>query len=302
MKRYYSANDYMKEIFGEKVYKLALDGGMTCPNRDGKIGTGGCIFCSESGSGDFAAKRCESISKQIDNAIEILGKKGRGLKYIAYFQSYTNTYAEADYLEKLFSETVSDERIVALSVATRPDCLGDDVMAVLKKVREKKPLWVELGLQTADEKIAEYIRRGYKNEVYEKACEKLHKIGAVVITHQIIGLPHESTDGMVSTARYIAKHSDGIKLQLLHVLKNTDLYHEYEKGNVPYLTLDEYIAILEKIIEALPENTVIHRLTGDGAKKELVSPLWSADKKRVLNGINAAFERDNIIQGKNFNI
>ncbi len=298
MARYYSANEYLKSIFGGKVYKLALDGGMTCPNRDGTLGTRGCIFCSAKGSGDFAARHTENISGQIDEAIKILGKKGKGAKYIAYFQSYTNTYAPAEYLYKLFFDAVSDERICALSVATRPDCLPDAVIAVLEKISKIKPLWVELGLQTVNENTAKYIRRGYPLSVYDEACEKLHGIGAHIITHEIIGLPHESAEDCVKTAKYIGAHSDGIKLQLLHILEGTDLSEEYREGKFDVLTMEEYIDILEKCVEALPKSTVIHRLTGDGAKRELIAPLWSADKKRVLNSINAAFERDGVMQGK----
>lgn len=268
---------------------------MTCPNRDGTVGTRGCIFCSEKGSGEFAAHG--SISEQIDAAIRLLGKKGEGCKYIAYFQSFTNTYGDIDFLRSRFEAAAEDERIVLLSIATRPDCLGKDVLEMLASLASKKPLWVELGLQTVHESTAKYIRRGYELEVYEKAVSDLHEIGAEVITHQIIGLPGETAEMAVETARYIGRHSDGIKLQLLHILKDSDLYLEYQNGNVPVLSLEEYTEILKRCIRALPEKTVVHRITGDGDKRTLVAPLWSADKKRVLNYIKAAFERDNTVQG-----
>ena len=293
--RYNSVNAYLKNRFGAKVYKLSLTASTTCPNRDGTVGTRGCIFCSEKGSGEFAAHG--SIKEQIDSAIKLLGKKGDGCKYIAYFQSFTNTYGDIDFLRSRFEEAVSDDRIVLLSIATRPDCLGKDVLEMLASLARKKPLWVELGLQTIHESTAKYIRRGYELPVYENAVKALREIGAEVITHQIIGLPGESSEMIVETAKYIGAHSDGIKLQLLHILKDSDLFEEYEKGLVPVLSLEEYTEILEKCIRVLPKSTVVHRITGDGDKKTLIAPLWSADKKRVLNFINAAFERDNVVQG-----
>lgn len=294
--RYNGVNSYLKRRFGTKVYKLALTASVTCPNRDGTVGTRGCIFCSVKGSGEFAASG-ESVREQIDRGIELLGKKGEGCKYIAYFQSFTNTYGDINYLRSRFEAAADDERIVLLSVATRPDCLGDEVLDMLAHLAKRKPVWVELGLQSIHKSTARYIRRGYELDVYERAVRRLHSVGIEVITHQIIGLPGEDAASAVETARYIGRHSDGIKLQLLHILKDSDLYGEYLEGRVPVLSLEEYTDILGRCIKALPKKTVIHRITGDGDKKTLASPLWSADKKRVLNYINQAFERDDVIQG-----
>ncbi len=294
--RYNSVNAYLKKRFGTKVYKLSLTASVTCPNRDGTVGTRGCIFCSEKGSGEFAASK-GSVKEQIDSAIELLGEKGKGCKYIAYFQSFTNTYGDIEYLKSRFEEAARDERIVLVSIATRPDCLGKEVLAMLSELIKIKPLWVELGLQSIHKSTADYIRRGYELDVYEKAVTDLHEIGAEVITHQIIGLPGETAEMIVETARYIGAHSDGIKLQLLHILKDSDLYNEYETGKVPVLSLEEYTALLIRCIRVLPKNIVVHRITGDGDKRTLAAPLWSADKKRVLNHINRAFERVGLVQG-----
>ena len=294
---YYSLNNYLKEKFGEKVYKLSLNAGTTCPNRDGKLGTRGCIFCSAGGSGEFAADKNLSITEQINQAKVKVKDKIKTNKYIAYFQSYTGTYAPVEYLRKIFFEAVNNEETVALSIATRPDCLQEPVLKLLSDLNDVKPVWVELGLQTILDSTAKYIRRGYPLSVYEKAVENLHKIGIEVITHVILGLPNESKEDMLSTVRYVGKVTDGIKLQLLHVLKGTDLYTEYVNGKFDVLSMEGYIDILCDCIENLPKNVVIHRLTGDGDKRLLVAPLWSADKKTVLNSINREFTRRNIIQG-----
>lgn len=283
---YYSLNEYLKNTFGEKVYKISLDGGMTCPNRDGKIDTRGCIFCSRGGSGEFSASRNLSITQQIEEAKGRIRKKSDCKKFIAYFQPFTNTYASVDYLRRIFTEAIENPEIVALSVATRPDCLPDETIGLLSELNKIKPVWVELGLQTIHENTAEYIRRGYKLSVYDNAVKRLHNEKISVITHIIIGLPNETEDMIVESAKYAGEHSDGIKLQLLHILKDTDLCDEYEKGNVTVLTLEQYADILIKCLKVIPKNTVIHRLTGDGDKKILVAPMWSADKKRVLNFIN----------------
>ena len=283
---YYSLNEYLKNTFGEKVYKISLDGGMTCPNRDGKIDTRGCIFCSRGGSGEFSADRNHSITEQIREAKERIGRKTDCKKFIAYFQPFTNTYAPVEYLEKIFTEAIEPDEIVALSVATRPDCLPDKTVNLLSRLNKIKPVWVELGLQTVHKSTADYIRRGYDLSVFDDAVKRLHKEGISVITHIIIGLPNETEDMIVQSAEYAGKCSDGIKLQLLHILKDTDLCDEYEKGNVPVLSLERYADILVKCLRVIPKTTVIHRLTGDGDKKILVAPLWSADKKRVLNYIN----------------
>lgn len=285
---YYSLNEYLKKTFGEKVYKISLDGGMTCPNRDGKIDTRGCIFCSRGGSGEFSASRNLSITEQIAQAKERICRKTDCKKFIAYFQPFTNTYAPVEYLEKIFTEAIAPDEIVALSVATRPDCLPDEVIGLLSRLNKIKPVWVELGLQTVHQSTADYIRRGYPLSVYDDAVKRLHKEGISVITHIIIGLPNETDDMIVEGARYAGKCSDGIKLQLLHILKGTDLCDEYYKGNVSVLSLEKYTEILVKCLQAIPKTTVIHRLTGDGDKNILVAPMWSADKKRVLNYINRA--------------
>ncbi|MBE6732595.1 MAG: TIGR01212 family radical SAM protein [Ruminococcaceae bacterium] len=295
---YNSLNNHLKERFGCKVYKLALQCGYTCPNRDGKIDTRGCIFCSQKGSGNFAEPFCESVYSQIEKAKLILNKKIQNGKYIAYFQSFTNTYGEPCYLEKIFTEAINHPDVVALSIATRPDCLGNEILAILKKLNTIKPVWVELGLQTAKPSSVEYIRRGFKNEVYVSAIKSLKAIGVEVITHVILGLPNEDKSDILKTVCFAANSgTDGIKLQLLHVLKNTDLQKDFENNAFSVLSLDEYIDILCDCIEVLPPHIVIHRLTGDGDKKELIAPLWSADKKNVLNKINKALNERNIVQG-----
>ncbi len=286
--KYTSLNSYLKSRFGCKVYKLALDGGFTCPNRDGTLGTRGCIFCSEGGSGDFAGDRALSVTQQLESAKALVSDKIKDGKYIAYFQAFTNTYAPVSELREKYLEAVNSPDIVALSVATRPDCLGNDVAALLDEINKIKPVFVELGLQTIHEKTAEYIRRGYALDVYDSAVEKLHKIGVNVVTHLIIGLPNETKEDMLKSVEYVCRKTDGIKLQLLHILEGTDLAEEYKKGKVKTLSLEEYVDIIKDCVELIPENVVVHRLTGDGAKRDLIAPLWSADKKRVLNAINAA--------------
>ena len=295
---YHKLSDDLIEKFGCKVYKLALSGGMTCPVRDGKIHSKGCIFCSSDGSGTFCEKSTSDINAQIENAKKRVESKIKNGKYIAYFQDFTNTYAPVEYLEKIFTKAISHPDIVALSIATRPDCLPDEVLALLEKLNKIKPVWVELGLQTIHEKTAQYIRRGYSIEVFDKAVLDLKKIGVEVIVHVILGLPFETMEMMYETVDYVGKCGiDGVKLQLLHILKGTDLAKEYEKGKFKCLELNEYIEILENCIKILPKKVVIHRLTGDGAKKDLIAPLWSCDKKRVLNAVNTAFKNDNIVQG-----
>lgn len=294
--RYYSLNEYLKNTFGEKVYKLSLDLGLTCPNRDGTLDTRGCIFC-HNGSSHFA--ECgEDINVQLENAKKRVESKTDAKKFIAYFQSFTNTYAPADYLDKIFTEVINRDDIVAISIGTRPDCLPPEILDLLEKLNKIKPVWVELGLQTAKEKSAEYIRRCYPNSVYENAVKELKNRGITVITHIIIGLPNETKEDIFNTVDFVVKCStDGVKLQLLHILKDTDLYEDFKKGLVVPLTLDEYMDILFGCIERIPENVVIHRITGDAPKKYLIEPLWSADKKNVLNTINREMKNRNIIQG-----
>lgn len=278
-------SEYLKERFGCKVYKLALDGGFTCPNRDGKIDTRGCIFCSAGGSGEFAASRKLSITEQIDNAKDRVSKKIKDGKYIAYFQAYTGTYDSVERLRKLYTEAIEHPDIVVLSIATRPDCLSEEVLDLLAELNEIKPVWIELGLQTIHPEVARYIRRGYELDVYDRAVEQLHRRDIEVITHVILGLPGESEDMMLETVRYVCHVTDGIKLQLLHVLKGTDLAVEYENGFFDTMSEDEYIELLDKCTAIIPENVVVHRLTGDGDKKILIAPLWSANKRKVWNRI-----------------
>lgn len=286
---YLSFNKYLKDKFGQKVYKISLDGGFTCPNRDGKTGTRGCIFCSKGGSGDFAENRDMSITEQIESGKKKVEKKIKSGKYIAYFQAFTNTYAPVEMLRQKYEEAINHPDIVALSIATRPDCLGDDVLRLLDEMNKIKPVFVELGLQTIHQKSAKYIRRGYDLSVYDKAVMDLKKIGVNVVVHVILGLPNESENDMLETVKYVCESgANGIKLQLLHVIDGTDLAKDYEKGLFKTLEFDEYVNLIVKCVKIIPNDIVIHRLTGDGAKKDLIAPLWSADKKRVLNAINKA--------------
>lgn len=287
---YTTLNSYLKDRFGCKVYKIALDGGFTCPNRDGTVGTDGCIFCSKGGSGDFAESREKSISEQIADGKKRVAKKIKDGKYIAYFQAFTNTYAPVDRLRELYTEAMSQPDIAALSIGTRPDCLGEDVLALLDEMNKRVPVFVELGLQTIHEDTARYIRRGYDLSVYDKAVADLHKIGVNVVTHLIIGLPGESKEDMLRSVEYVCKMTDGIKLQLLHILRGTDLESEYTGGKIKELTLEEYTDIIKSCVKIIPKSVVVHRLTGDGAKKDLIAPMWSADKKNVLNTINRALQ------------
>lgn len=290
---YLSFNKYLKDKFGQKVYKINLDGGFTCPNRDGKTGTRGCIFCSKGGSGDFAESREMSITEQIESGKKKVEKKIKSGKYIAYFQAFTNTYAPVEMLRQKYEEAINHSDIVALSIATRPDCLGDDVLRLLDEMNKIKPVFVELGLQTIHQKSAKYIRRGYDLSVYDKAVRDLKKIGVNVVVHVILGLPNESENDMLETVKYVCESgANGIKLQLLHVIDGTDLAKDYEKGLFKTLEFDEYVNLIVKCVKIIPKDIVIHRLTGDGAKKDLIAPLWSADKKRVLNAINKALSEN----------
>ena len=283
---YYSLNRYLQDTFGEKVYKIALDGGFTCPNRDGTKGTGGCIFCSGAGSGEFAGSPEDSVTVQIEKGKELLEGKIKNGKYIAYFQAYTNTYAPAEKLRRLYEEAVSHPDIVALSIATRPDCLPEEVISLLDEMNRIKPVWVELGLQTIHERTAEYIRRGYPLAVYDEAVKKLKEIGVQVIVHVILGLPGETAEEMKETVSYVGgSGADGIKLQLLHVIRGTDLEKDYREGKFRVMEMEEYVDLVADCIALLPERMVIHRMTGDGARKDLVAPLWSTDKKRVLHAL-----------------
>ena len=300
-KSYYSLDYYLKKTFHEKVYKLALDGGMSCPNRDGTLGTGGCIFCSHGGSGDFAEPLKTSVTEQIDEAKKRVSSKIKTGRYIAYFQSYTNTYAPVSYLEPLFSEAISNKDIAALSIATRPDCLPEDVINLLATLSRKKPVWVELGLQTIHEHTARSINRGYELACYTNAVKRLKAAGLTVITHVILGLPGESREMMLDTVRFLGSSQppiDGIKLQLLHILEGTKLAALYKANPFPIMIMEEYISLILDCIRLLPPDTVIHRISGDGPKKLLIEPLWSGNKRMVLNAVTKAFKETGAWQGQ----
>ncbi|MBR6502873.1 MAG: TIGR01212 family radical SAM protein [Clostridia bacterium] len=289
---YKTANEYYKQKYGDKVYKLSLDGGFTCPNRDGTIGSGGCIFCSSFGSGDFAEKG-DNIVDQLEAAKHRVESKIKSGKYIAYFQAFTSTYASIEKLKKLYFEAIKPDYIVGLSIGTRPDCLGDDVVDLLKEINVIKPVCIELGLQTTNENSAKYIRRGYENAVYFDAVKRLRAAGIEVVTHVILGLPNETADDTIKTTLdAVNAGTDGVKFHLLHVLKNTDLEGEYLSGKFECLSLENYAEILKKCIAVLPSDVVVHRITGDGAKRDLVAPTWSADKKMVLNFLNKYLKED----------
>ncbi|MBO4834836.1 MAG: TIGR01212 family radical SAM protein, partial [Lachnospiraceae bacterium] len=274
---YYSLNQYLQDTFGCKVYKIALNASFTCPNRDGTIDTRGCIFCSAGGSGEFAGDPRKSITEQIEEGKAKVAAKIKDGKYIAYFQAYTNTYGPVERLRSLYEEAIRHPEICAVSIATRPDCLPKDVLDLLSELNHVKPVWVELGLQTIHERSAEYIRRGYPLPVYEKAVKNLRERGLEVITHVILGLPGETKQDMKETVAYVCRSgATGIKLQLLHILKGTDLEKEYEQGKVPVMTEEEYVHLLAELVRIIPPTIVVHRLTGDGRKKELIAPLWSA--------------------------
>ena len=288
---YKTLNDLNLEKFGCKVYKLSIEGGFTCPNRDGKIGDKGCIFCSDKGSGEFAVSGNDIISR-LENAKKLVEKKNKSGKYIAYFQSFTNTYASVYKLRELYYEAIKPDYIVGLSIATRPDCISDECVLLLKEISRIKPVTVELGFQTSNEKTAEYIRRGYKNEVYSDAVKRLKNAGIEVVTHIIIGLPFENDEDATDTTKFAVNcGTDGVKFHLLHVLSGTDLETEYKNKKFKILSLEEYADILKKCISVLPENITVHRITGDGAKKNLIAPLWSADKKKVLNFLKKYLEK-----------
>lgn len=300
-KRYYSLDYYIKETFGEKLYKIALDGGMSCPNRDGKIGTGGCIFCSAGGSGDFAGDRRVSIKKQLETGKELVSKKHTGSSYIAYFQAYTNTYASVEYLEQIFTEAIEEPEVKVLSIATRPDCLSPEILDLLKRLNQIKPVWVELGLQTIHKESSDFIRRGYELDVFEKAVYDLKEIGVSIIVHTILCLPNEDKDKMLDTIHYLNKLPiDGIKLQLLHILKHTDLAKYYEENHFFLPNMEEYFELLGTLLCHLRPDIVVHRLTGDGPKNLLIAPLWTGNKRLVLNSMQKYFKDADIWQGKEY--
>lgn len=298
-KRYYSIDYYLKQAYGEKVYRLSLNGGMTCPNRDGTLDTRGCIFCSNAGSGDFAQKGCVPISEQIDSAKAQIRSKRNCRKFIAYFQAYTNTYAPVEYLRKIFMEAIDDSDVVILSIATRPDCLSAEVLDLLDELNHIKPVWVELGLQTIHPNTHQFIRSGFTLEHFHEAVYHLSMKQIPVIVHVILGLPGESHAQMLETVSHVGHLPIfGIKLQLLHVLSDTDLGSIYQKQPFPLFTQDEYCEMIIDCLEILPKNITIHRLTGDGPKNLLLAPLWSSAKRSVLNQINKTLKIRDTYQGK----
>lgn len=298
-KPYHSLDYMLRECFGEKVYKVTLNGGMTCPNRDGALGSRGCIFCSAGGSGDFAADASLSITEQIDSQIALLRQKRPIKKYIAYFQAYTNTYAPVEYLKRIFTEAISHPGVAALSIGTRPDCLGEDVLELLASLNAKKPVWVELGLQTIHEDTARYIRRGYPLSCFEQAVSQLRSRDIQVIVHTILGLPGESTGDILETMRYLNAHDiQGIKLQLLHILKGTDLARDYLEGKFRAYGREEYLDLLISCLENLRPDIVIHRVTGDGPEDLLIAPLWASRKREVLNMLHHEMKIRESYQGK----
>lgn len=301
-KPYYSLNYYLKETFGEKVFKISLDAGCTCPNRDGTLDTRGCIFCSKGGSGDFASSRRLSISEQIEDGKERLSKKFKGRYYIAYFQAFTNTYGDWDYLKSLYEEAANHPDIVGISIATRPDCLTEDMCRFFEDLKQKVHVWIELGLQSIHENSARFMRRGYSLVVYDQAIQLLTSYNIDVIVHLILGLPNESREDVLETVKYITKQPiQGIKLQLLQVLKETDLADIYHRGDYSPLDFDSYLDILLNCISHIPDHIVIHRLTGDAPWKLLIAPAYSTDKKNNMNKILRAFKDRGIYQGKAHN-
>lgn len=300
-KRYHSLNYFLRNKFNEKVFKISLDGGFSCPNRDGTISSGGCLFCSESGSGDYAGSRTLSIGKQFCDVKEMMNKKWKEGKYIAYFQAFTNTYAPVEELREKYNEAIKQEGVVALAIATRPDCLGDDVLDLLEEINKDVYVWVELGLQTVSDETARKINRGYKLEVYEEAIRKLKERNIDFVTHCIFGLPGETKEDMLKTVDYVAHTgSKGIKFHLLHLMKNTPMVKLYERGELEFMSQDDYIDLICKAISIIPEDMIVHRLTGDSPRDLLIGPMWSLKKWEILNAIDKALVDNGIYQGKEF--
>jgi radical SAM protein (TIGR01212 family) len=296
--RYYSFHQYVKAQYGEKLYKVLLNGNFTCPNRDGKVGTGGCIFCSAKGSGDFACDGDLSITEQIEQGKKLVKNKKEGQKYIAYFQAFTNTYGPVEYLCKIFTEAISHPDIAVLAIGTRPDCLPEDVLDLLEELNKIKPVWIELGLQTIHEETAKFIRRGYPLSVFQQAVVQLQKRNIDVVVHLILGLPNETNQMILESIAYLNQLPiQGVKLSLLHILKDTDLAGYYEEHPFPVYSMEEYVDLVVDCIAHLREDIVIHRLTGDGPRKLLVAPLWSCQKRVVMNTIHKKLKDDNITQG-----
>ncbi|CAM2856234.1 TIGR01212 family radical SAM protein [Hathewaya histolytica] len=300
-KRYHSLNYFLREKFGEKVFKISLDAGFTCPNRDGKISSGGCIFCSSRGSGDFAGDRQFSIDKQFEDIKCMMNKKWKSEKYIAYFQAYTNTYAPIEVLDEKYKEAIEKEGVVGLAIATRPDCLEEDVLDLLSSYNKELYTWVELGLQTSKESTAKLINRGYELEIFEKAVKDLRARNIDVVVHTIFGLPGESKYDMLDTIRYLANMDiQGIKIHLLHLMEGTSLVKLYNNGELELMTMDDYLEVICEAITLLPPSVVIHRLTGDAPRNLLIGPMWSLRKWEVLNAIDKKLEDEDIFQGKKY--
>lgn len=298
-KRYRSLNYFLREKFGGKVMKISLDGGFSCPNRDGTISNKGCIFCSERGSGDFAGQRCKAITDQFSEVVQIMDKKWKSDKYIAYFQAFTNTYDTLENLKAKYDEAVGIEGVVGLAIATRPDCINEDIAALLAEYNKKLYTWVELGFQTSDEETGKLINRGYDNVCYENALKLLRKYGIDIVTHIILGLPGETKKDMLETVRYVNSFKmQGIKLHLLHLMKNTPMVRLYEKGGLTFLNEEEYIDIVTEAITMIDKDTVIHRLTGDAPRELLIGPMWSLKKWEILNAIDSRLEEADLWQGK----
>lgn len=297
--RFYSLNNYLKETFGHKIYKVSLDGGFTCPNRDGSISTRGCLFCSDKGSGEFTGERGKSITEQIDEQLEFISNKNEDNNVIAYFQNFTNTYGPIEYLRKIYYEALSHKKVMGIAIATRPDCLNDEILDLLSEINEKFFLWIELGLQTAKDNIAEVINRGYETKCYIDMAKKLNERNIKFVTHMIVGLPHETKDDLIETVNLINDvNSWGIKIHLLYILKKSQLERYYNKNNFKVYERDEYTDIVVDLISRLKPSIVVHRLTGDAKKEDLFLPLWSADKRGVLNEIQKKLKARNIYQGK----
>lgn len=298
-KRYLSLNHFLREKFGEKIFKISLDAGFSCPNRDGKISKGGCLFCSERGSGDFAGDRNFSIENQFIDIKNMMANKWKNGKYIAYFQAYTNTYAPIDILKEKYNEALKQKDVVGLAIATRPDCLSEEVLDLLEEINKNVYVWIELGLQTVSDATAKLINRGYTLDVFEKALEDLRKRNIDVVVHTIFGLPKENKEDMLNTIKYLSnKDIQGIKFHLLHLMKDTPMVKLYEKGMLEFLSKEDYIDLICKSICMLPENIVVHRLTGDAPRDLLIGPMWSLKKWEILNEIDKIMEDNDYYQGK----
>ncbi|MEJ8553323.1 TIGR01212 family radical SAM protein [Tepidibacter sp. Z1-5] len=298
-KRYHSLNFELREIFNEKIFKLSLDGGFTCPNRDGKIGFNGCIFCSDRGSGEYASNRVLSIDKQIEDQINLLSNKWPNGKYIAYFQNFTNTYADVDVLRNKYEAAINCDDIVGIAIATRPDCLDDDVIQLLSELSKKTYLWIELGLQTVHDESAGFLRRGYPFSLFEEKVKKLRSYNINVVTHLILGIPNETKEMIFESISKISSMDiQGVKLHLLHIIKGTDLEKYYNSTKFNLLEKEEYIHLICDILERLNPDITIHRLTGDGSRDTLIEPWWSLDKRSILNGIDKELSIRNSYQGK----